>query len=232
MRFRFCGDLDAPDWLLAEIATLSKVTAVRMKLLLKQVVSSLLGTDMDYEKVAKLTSGDSLSGGVSDTKGAVAALRFIVTNSAKYGIDDSTLQLEIQQLGLPKENADALGRAFRESKDVLQERFFAQSLEFPAVRDVEWRVDHVLAASNGTSGPEVHLKFLVDRDPHLTKSRFGSASTAAASDANSSSSSFFTSSQPPESTLSEIAMSMSTDKFQVLFHELQQAAEHAEVLEG
>lgn len=25
MKFRFCGDLDAPDWLLADIALLSKI---------------------------------------------------------------------------------------------------------------------------------------------------------------------------------------------------------------
>mmetsp|Transcript_6364 Transcript_6364/g.18629 ORF Transcript_6364/g.18629 Transcript_6364/m.18629 type:complete len:224 (-) Transcript_6364:403-1074(-) len=223
MRFRFCGDLDAPDWLLAEIATLSKVTAVRMKLLLKQVVSSLLGTDMDYDKVAKLTSGETLSGGASDTKGAVAALRFILSNSAKYDIDDSTLQLEVQQLGLPKENADALGRAFRDSKDSLQETFLARSLEFPAVRDVEWRVDHIIAASDGSLGPEVHLKFLVDREPHLSKVGPTDASSAAADPLASSTA---------LSTLDEVAMSMPAEKFQVLFHELQQAAAHMESLEG
>lgn len=76
-----------------------QVTAVRMKLLLKQVVGSLLGADMDYDKVAQLTSGESLAGGLSDTKGAVAALRFILSNSAKYDIEDSTLLLEVQQLG-------------------------------------------------------------------------------------------------------------------------------------
>ncbi|EDL95614.1 COMM domain containing 4 (predicted), isoform CRA_f [Rattus norvegicus] len=25
MRFRFCGDLDCPDWVLAEISTLAKI---------------------------------------------------------------------------------------------------------------------------------------------------------------------------------------------------------------
>jgi hypothetical protein len=29
MRFRFCGELDAPDWLLAEISTLSKLASIR-----------------------------------------------------------------------------------------------------------------------------------------------------------------------------------------------------------
>lgn len=61
--------------------------------------------------------------------------------------------------GLPKENADVLGRAFRESKEALQEAFHAQSLRFPAVRDVEWRVDHILAASDGSSGAVVSLLF-------------------------------------------------------------------------
>ncbi len=27
MRFRFCGDLDCPDWVLAEISTLSKLVS-------------------------------------------------------------------------------------------------------------------------------------------------------------------------------------------------------------
>jgi hypothetical protein len=41
-------------------------------------------------------------------------------NSAKYDVGDSTLLLEVQQLGLPKENAEALATCFREAKDSLQ----------------------------------------------------------------------------------------------------------------
>ena len=33
MRFRFCGELDAPDWLLAEISTISSVDTVEDELL-------------------------------------------------------------------------------------------------------------------------------------------------------------------------------------------------------
>jgi hypothetical protein len=43
-------------------------------------------------------------------------------NSAKYDVGGSTLLLEVQQLGLPKENAEALATCFREAKDSLQVR--------------------------------------------------------------------------------------------------------------
>uniref|UniRef100_A0A667YQN8 COMM domain containing 4 n=1 Tax=Myripristis murdjan TaxID=586833 RepID=A0A667YQN8_9TELE len=41
MRFRFCGDLDCPDWVLAEISTLAKISSVKMKLLCGQVLKDL-----------------------------------------------------------------------------------------------------------------------------------------------------------------------------------------------
>ena len=40
-RFHFCGGLDAPDWLLAEISVLSRISSVRIKLLALQSVHSL-----------------------------------------------------------------------------------------------------------------------------------------------------------------------------------------------
>uniref|UniRef100_A0A3B3D4M8 COMM domain containing 4 n=1 Tax=Oryzias melastigma TaxID=30732 RepID=A0A3B3D4M8_ORYME len=47
MRFRFCGDLDCPDWVLAEITTLAKMSSVKMKLLCVQVLKDLLGEGID-----------------------------------------------------------------------------------------------------------------------------------------------------------------------------------------
>lgn len=31
MKFRFCGDLDVPDWLLKEISTLSKLVRIPLR---------------------------------------------------------------------------------------------------------------------------------------------------------------------------------------------------------
>ncbi|XP_016066043.1 PREDICTED: COMM domain-containing protein 4 isoform X5 [Miniopterus natalensis] len=55
-RFRFCGDLDCPDWVLAEISTLAKISSVKLRLLCSQVLKELLGQGIDYEKVLKLTA--------------------------------------------------------------------------------------------------------------------------------------------------------------------------------
>ena len=48
------------------------------------------------------------------TKAAIAGLDFIIANSAKYDIDENTLSLEIQQLGLPTENCDALLKSYKD----------------------------------------------------------------------------------------------------------------------
>ena len=38
----------------------------------------------------------------SDIKASIAAISFILTNSAKYNVESDTLATELQQLGLPK----------------------------------------------------------------------------------------------------------------------------------
>lgn len=83
----------------------------------------------------------------------------------RYDIDDTTLQLEIQQLGLPKENTDVLSRAFREMKDTIQQRLLETSFRINSLTGVEWRVDQVLASSHSEPGPRVKVKLTVDNAP-------------------------------------------------------------------
>ncbi|XP_042198949.1 COMM domain-containing protein 4 isoform X2 [Callorhinchus milii] len=101
MRFRFCGDLDCPDWVLAEISTLAKISSVKMKLLCVQVLKELLGEGIDYEKITKLTADAKFDS--SDVKATIAVLSFILSSAAKYSVDGESLSSELQQLGLPKE---------------------------------------------------------------------------------------------------------------------------------
>ena len=60
MKFRFSGNLDCPEWLLSEIPTLSKISAMRIKMLCKQL-SITEGAKTDYAKVRGHTKG--LEGG-------------------------------------------------------------------------------------------------------------------------------------------------------------------------
>lgn len=98
MRFRFCGDLDCPDWVLAEVATLSKMTSVRIRILVIQILSYCLQGTFNYEKVLKLAADNA--DGISDIKGSIAAVHFMITNAAKHDLDEGSLVMEIQQLGI------------------------------------------------------------------------------------------------------------------------------------
>lgn len=165
MRFRFCGDLDCPDWVLAEISTLSKVTSVKIKLLCVQVIKDLLDVGIDYDKVYKLTADAKFETG--DVKASVAVLSFILCSAAKYNVDGESLSNELQQLGLPKEHATALTKSYSDSLEKLQAQLRKHSLRLSQLDSVEWRVDYILSSSHLKSidEPCVQLRLKV-RDPN------------------------------------------------------------------
>ncbi|XP_073657374.1 COMM domain-containing protein 4 isoform X2 [Tursiops truncatus] len=133
-RFRFCGDLDCPDWVLAEISTLAKISSVKLRLLCSQVLKDLLGQGIDYEKILKLTADARFESG--DVKATVAVLSFILSSAAKHSVDGESLSSELQQLGLPKVNR---------------------------LTGVGWRVDYTLSSSllRSVEEPMVHLRLEV-----------------------------------------------------------------------
>lgn len=107
------------------------------------------------------------SDGMSDLKGSIAAVHFIVANAAKHDLDELSLVQEIQQLGLPKENSEAIARQYREHKDVLRMRLSDESYRVSSIISTDWRVDLVVASSHDQqSEPIVQLKLLLDTQPH------------------------------------------------------------------
>ncbi|XP_014676077.1 PREDICTED: COMM domain-containing protein 4-like [Priapulus caudatus] len=170
MRFKFCGDLDCPDWVLAEIATLSKITSVKMKLLCNQVIADLLGKPIDYNKVSKLTADAKYE--IGDIKASIACLSFILSSAAKYSVSSESLSNELQQLGLPKEHSTSLCKSYEDSIGMLREELARRSLTLPSVVGLEWRVDYVLSSSHVKEiyEPYVHLRLKInDPDTGLTE---------------------------------------------------------------
>ncbi|XP_055274100.1 COMM domain-containing protein 4 [Moschus berezovskii] len=165
MRFRFCGDLDCPDWVLAEISTLAKISSVKLRLLCAQVLKDLLGEGIDYEKILKLTADARFESG--DVKATVAVLSFILSSAAKHSVDGESLSSELQQLGLPREHAASLCRCYEEKQSSLQARLRARSLRVNRLVGVGWRVDYTLSSSllRTVEEPLVHLRLEVAAAP-------------------------------------------------------------------
>jgi len=140
MRFRFCGDLDCPDWVLAEMNNLARLTSVKMKLLVMQVIKGILDSDIDFGKVEKITSDAKYS--VGDIKASVSGLEFIIKSASKHGVDGETLSNELQQLGLPKEHSTSLCKSyeskFQDLHTILLQRSFRQSA---CLQNVDWKIN-------------------------------------------------------------------------------------------
>lgn len=140
-------------------------------------MTQCLKGSFNYDKVLKLAADNS--DGVADIKGAIAAIHFMLTNAAKFDVDEKSLILEIQQLGLPKENSEAIAKQYRDTKDMLRSKFAEDSYRVTKLVSTDWRVDQIIASSkpvegtaNGDNriiqnGPLIHINIGIDAKPEL-----------------------------------------------------------------
>jgi hypothetical protein len=92
---------------------------------------------------------------------ALTSLTYILSNAARFNVEDKVLVSEMQQLGFPKDSTFALCRAYKQKKEQLVTIFKSQTLRVSQLTDLQWRVDYVLCSSisDQINEPNVQLKF-------------------------------------------------------------------------
>lgn len=205
--------MDAPDWILAEVSVLSKMSSVRIKLICRQVLHNLRGNEFDYQKLHRLTTSDRIAFSAAEKKAMIAAIRFIFNSSAKFDVATDVLPLELQQLGLPGDIVTAMCREFNKEKESLQAHLSTQTLQLPRVTKADWRVDYVMSSSalREVNSPTVRMNLHLSKATDKTKATLLPPPTASSSSSSASAS------------VVQLPFEMSADQFKVLYNDLKLA---------
>jgi len=186
---------------LAEVAVLSKMTSVRVKLLARHLVNEMLGQPLNPEKIKKLTSGSRLDFSPEDIKAILAALTFIIKNAIRFEVSDDVLALELEQLGLPRDICNAICRTIAQHRQELTQRQRESILRLPRLAKLDWRVDYILASSDVADADSTSVRLKL----HIQKPSSGDHLEAEV---------------PPERV---VAFEASVKKLNVLLNDLKQA---------
>jgi hypothetical protein len=173
MKFRFAGNLDVPDWLLAEIAVLAPLSTNTCNILCNVVVQQIKTSTLNYKEIEQLTTTEQLKS--CDVKGVVAALNYILRNACKYGVDPHDLETEVQQLGLTKDAATKVTQHYVTSKESLVTVLQSNTLAMSDPNAIEWRVDCVLGSSAEQTNQSVCVQMRLSQqrnNEHKTSTSF------------------------------------------------------------
>ena len=122
----------------AEISTISKLSSIRVKLLVGQLVKRVVDGDIDYAKLQRFATGTI---GEGDVQAAVAALHFILTGAAKHDVEEGALAKELEQLGVPREHSDAVCKPYAKDKEAMRARLTRTTLSVDRLTNgVRWDV--------------------------------------------------------------------------------------------
>ncbi|XP_017844223.1 COMM domain-containing protein 4 isoform X2 [Drosophila busckii] len=132
MKFRFCGDGDCPDWVLAEIiATLSNLSVQNLEQLAQLVAKRISGEQFEEAAIKSLTASAT-----NDGKTAVACVHYMLTNAARYSCSEAIFGEEIQQLGLPKDHAAAMCSVLHEHAASIRQKLIDKTFKINELQSV------------------------------------------------------------------------------------------------
>jgi hypothetical protein len=123
-------------------------------------------------------------------------------NAAKYDVDESSLIQEIQQLGLPKDSSDLIGRFYREQKEFLTAILRRDSYRISRLISTTWLITESKLNQEVTHLPTEQMaqfSFQIDINPDGEKKPV------------------------TKSTVQELTLNINSDKLDILIYELSTA---------
>nr|CAG4643603.1 EOG090X0HLW [Ilyocryptus agilis] len=126
MKFRFCGDQDCPDWFLTQMATLSRLSSVKAKLLAQHVAGHLSGHEMKSEKTDALLADSKLP--EDEVRSLLASIQFVLSSASRFETSEEHLRAELQQIGLPREHATALAKVHHDATEAIRRNLVRESI--------------------------------------------------------------------------------------------------------
>lgn len=145
MRFKFCGNIDVPDFIITEINFLSKISSVKLRILSNQMVNFIITKGKNLSAITKILEDMNFT--YKDSLIIISVLEFILTNSAKYDVDDLVLNQEILQLGLPQENCDSISKVFKLKKNTIREFLCKDIFNFNIINKINYKNSYILSDS-------------------------------------------------------------------------------------
>ena len=142
MKFKFCGNVDCPDWLITEITYLTKITPVKLRIL-GNLICKYIMKEGDTQKINKILEEMNLT--PEEITIVISSLCFIIKSSGKFNVDDMMLSQELQQLGLPQDNADAISKVYKKNKDALRNFLKEDIFSFNKINDVHYKTSYCVA---------------------------------------------------------------------------------------
>ena len=145
MRFEFCGNLDCPEWVLSEIVLLNKISAIKLRQILAQIIKKIQGQQYDQDKLIKLCKDQKL--GADDTKCLLALIEFLLSQAGKHIVSEQTFSKDLLQMGIAIENANAIVKSYTDNFDSLCKSLKAQTFKVSQIQGMQYKLSYIFASS-------------------------------------------------------------------------------------
>lgn len=185
MKFKFCGNIDCPEWLITEVAYLNKINAVKLRIVTSNICVNIISSENKPEKALKMLEEMGFS--IENSQVICGMIHFIIKSSVKFEVDSVVLNQELQQLGLPQENADSIAKVFKSNfsslKNSLVDSIFGHSTIKASNKQVvhncmkeselEWKINYVLANNNQPFDKEILNRIKEEEDTGVKLTKLG-----------------------------------------------------------